>query len=52
MPQGSMMRRGKQGASSELLSAEQQQRIDEHFRAELAELGSDLPYDEVCTPAS
>ena len=25
--------------------------IDDHFRAELAELGSDLPYDEVCAPA-
>ncbi len=48
---GSMMRRGKQGSSSELLSREQQHHIDEHCRAELLRLGSDLPYDEICSPS-
>jgi Sulfotransferase domain len=39
-----MMREGQVGRSGELLSPEQQRRIDAHFAAELAELGSDLPY--------
>lgn len=41
-----MMREGKSGNSQELLSREQQQRIDRHFKAELTTLGSDFPYDE------
>jgi hypothetical protein len=45
-PQGAMIRRGKHKASDELLTAAQQQRIDDHFRAELKRLGCDFPYDE------
>jgi hypothetical protein len=44
-PNGKMMRNGKVGNSSELLTAAQQQQIDAHCRAELAKLGSDFPYD-------
>ena len=39
-----MMRAGNSGRSDELLSAEQQRRIDAHFVEELARLGSDFPY--------
>lgn len=42
----SMLRKGLQGASGELLTREQQQAIDEHCIAELKRLGSDLPYEE------
>ncbi len=42
-----MVRAGKVGGSGELLTREQQAAIDRHFRRELAELGSDFPYDEV-----
>ena len=41
-----MMRRGTTGNSDELLSLDQLMRIDEHFQAELARLGSDFPYAE------
>lgn len=44
-PNGKMMRQGKVGNSSELLTLAQQERIDTHCRAELAKLGSDFPYD-------
>ncbi len=44
--EGTMMRKGKQGDSSELLSPERQREIDAHFIAELKRLGSDLPYEE------
>lgn len=44
-PNGKMMRKGKVGNSSELLTPAQQQKIDNHCRAELAKLGSDFPYD-------
>jgi len=43
-----MMRKGTQSSSAELLSPEQQQRIDRHFMTELKKLGSDFPYDEFC----
>jgi len=43
-----MMRKGTQASSAELLSPEQQERIDRHFMAELKRLGSDFPYDEFC----
>jgi hypothetical protein len=43
--QGAMMRRGERGASGELLSAEQQRRIDDYWRAELERIGCDFPYD-------
>jgi hypothetical protein len=43
-----MMRKGSKADSSELLTPEQQRRIDEHFISELRRLGSDFPYDEFC----
>ena len=45
---GSMIRKGTQGGSSELLSVERQRQIDRHFMAELERLGSDFPYREFC----
>ena len=45
---GTMVRKGQQGGSSELLSAEQQRHIDQYFMGELKRLGCDLPYDEFC----
>jgi len=41
-----MMRKGQQGASGEMLTPEQQRAIDEHCISELKRLGSDLPYEE------
>ena len=43
-----MIRKGSQGGSSELLSLEQQQEMDRYFRAELQSLGSNFPYQEFC----
>jgi hypothetical protein len=43
-----MMRKGRQGHASELLTPEQQAQIDASCRAELRRVGSDLPYDEIC----
>jgi hypothetical protein len=43
-PSGAMMRRGERGASGELLTAEQQRRIDAYWQAELERLGCDFPY--------
>jgi hypothetical protein len=43
---GYMMRRGERGKSGELLSAADQQRIDDYWRAELERIGSDFSYDE------
>jgi hypothetical protein len=43
-----MVREGKTGNSSELISREQQIRIDNHFIQELKSLDSDFPYDEFC----
>jgi hypothetical protein len=45
---GSMIRKGAEGGSSELLSVERQRQIDRHFMAELERLGSDFPYREFC----
>lgn len=42
---GAMIRRGERGASRELLTAQQQRRIDDHWRAELTRLGCDFAYD-------
>ena len=47
-----MIRTGKQGGAGELLSLADQQRIDACFRRRLDELGSDLDYDAIATPAS
>lgn len=44
-----MIRKGKSNVSGELLSREQQVRIDQHCLAELNKLGSDFPYREVFT---
>ena len=46
--QSSMIRRGAQGGSSELLNRDQQREIDAYFMAALKRLGSDLPYEEFC----
>lgn len=43
---GAMLRKGAEGGSSELLTIEQQRRMDETFVAELRRLGSSFPYDE------
>ena len=43
-----MMRKGTEGASSELLTPEQQRRMDQHFMSELRRLGSDFPYEDFC----
>lgn len=40
-----MVRRGESGGSAELLSYEQQRRIDDYWRAELERLGCAFPYD-------
>jgi hypothetical protein len=45
---GSMIRKGQEGGSSELLSPERQRLVDQHFIAELKALGSDFPYTEFC----
>ncbi len=42
-----MIRSGKKGGSSELLSREQQARIDAYCIARLEEIGSDLPYEDL-----
>jgi Sulfotransferase domain len=46
--EAAMIRAGKQGGSSELLSREQQRQIDAFFMAELKRLGSDFPYEQFC----
>jgi len=51
LPWGSsfeMIRKGETGNSSELISRQQQIRIDQHFIQEFKELGSDFPYEEFC----
>jgi hypothetical protein len=51
MPWGgnvTMIRKGSEGGASELLTPEQERRIDEYFTAELRRIGSDFPYDAFC----
>lgn len=43
---GTMIRSGKSRSSSELLSSQQQARIDEYMQSELKRLDSDFPYQE------
>jgi Sulfotransferase domain len=43
-----MLRTGKQGGASALLTPEHRWEMDSVFIAELQRLGSDLPYDEIC----
>lgn len=45
---GGMIRSGQHGGSSELLSLQQQRRIDTYFQEELKRIGSDFPYAEFC----
>ncbi len=45
-PGGSMIRSGKKGNSAELLTPDQQRRIDDWCREGLRKLGSDFPYDD------
>lgn len=42
--EGAMVRKGKTGGSRELISDEQQRRIDQYWSKQLKELGSDFPY--------
>jgi hypothetical protein len=51
-PEGPMIRAGRQGGSSELLSRDQQRQIDAYFIAELKRLGSDFPYEQFCDIAT
>lgn len=44
----SMMRKGVQGGSSELLTPRRQHEVDAYCMAELKRLGSDFPYQEFC----
>jgi hypothetical protein len=41
-----LMREGRSGNARELLSVEQQDRIDQRFKEELRALGSDFPYEK------
>ena len=43
---GPMIRAGRQGGASELITAAQQREIDTRMQAELRELGSDFPYGD------
>lgn len=43
-----MVRKGRQGGSGELLTAEQQSAIDEYCVAEMKRLAPDFPYEEFC----
>jgi aryl sulfotransferase len=43
---GYFIRRGTSGSSGELLTEDQRDRIDSHFRNELFRLGCDFPYDD------
>ncbi len=45
-----MLRRGKAGATSEMLNGKQQASIDQHCRQELLDLGCELPYDDWFDP--
>jgi hypothetical protein len=47
-PTPTMIRKGGQGASSELLSPVEQREIDTAFQTELRQLNSDFPYEEFC----
>jgi Sulfotransferase domain len=47
-PAGPMIRKGRQGGSSELLTPDQQREIDAYFMSELKRLASDFPYDQFC----
>lgn len=44
-PNGKMIRKGVVGDSASLFDKAQRKRIDEHFKQDLIDLGSDFPYD-------
>ena len=44
-PRTDIIRDGRTGAAGEVLTQTERQAIDDACRAELLELGSDLPYD-------
>ena len=46
-PKGAMMRRGERGTSGELLTRDQQTRVDVYWRDALERLDCDFPYDEI-----
>ena len=46
-----LVRDGRAGASSEMLTPDQQRRLDQFCRSELRRLGCDLDYDAVFGPA-
>lgn len=50
--EGTMIRRGLQGGSQELLPPERQRQVDAFFIAELKRLGSDFPYMDFCDLAT
>jgi hypothetical protein len=52
LPTGHMMRSGNKGNSSELLTPQQQARINEHCRRSLQNLGCDFPYDNLYSTIS
>jgi Sulfotransferase domain len=43
--EGAMIRRGERGSASEILSADQQARVDDYCRADLQRRGSEFAYD-------
>jgi hypothetical protein len=51
-PEATMIRKGAQGGSSEMLSPERQRQVDAYFMAEMKRLAPDFPYDEFCDVAS
>lgn len=50
-PNRMMLRKGESGASSELLTEEQQRQIDDFCRSTLQEMGSDFPYGDMFVSA-
>lgn len=51
-PEPTMIRKGGQGGSSELLSRDEQREMDTKFMAELKQRNSDFPYQEFCDVVS
>ena len=51
-PEMPMIRQGKQGGSSELLTRDQQRQIDAYCMGGLKRLGSDFPYEQFCDIAT
>ena len=47
-PEPTMIRKGAQGGSAEMLSPERQRQMDAYFMAEMKRLAPDFPYDGFC----